>query len=1333
MISSRFSTVFVCLCACAAPVLALVPEHDHGADPRIVEPALVGSASDDVERLDVAGPSLAAAAARRFAGEAVGEWKFDVDRRTGRPVLASGAGLPLLPGRGNTLDRRSFAALPADGALELEHVEPLVRSFVDENADLLAPAVGKLVLAEQSAIREDGRLVSVYYDWLVDDVRVEGAQVFVRINSGNVVQFGAPLVGDMTASTRPALDSDHALAKLLAHAGHAEAWVLDGAPELLLQPEEVDGGALRHRLVWRLQYRVPGRIETWEGRVDARTGEIVGFRDINAYARAVGGVYPRTVSEQNETRAPMPFAEVVIDGVVSVADSSGAFSYSGGDLSTGLNGDLFNVNCQGCAGPSQPLVSTSTGIGWLDLGFGGVDQFGNGFSTPSDRNTFYHLNQARSVALKWLPSLGWLQTTIVSNTNIDNFCNAVYNGAVNFYRSGADCNNTGEISDVVHHEWGHGLDGNTRSGDGGTGEGTADVTAIHFSHSPLLGPGFRVNGSPVRNLDRNTNGFGLVTATNASTACGGGVHCQGQAFGQAAWELAQALVAKHGHHTGWRLSERLFFTSLPDQGGISPTSSFPIYNAYLFADDDDGNLANGTPNAVEIFAAFDPHGMDTSVGTIVNSPACSRPAQPAVTVDDSACDRIALTWNAVSGASQYQVLRATLREDTAYVPVATLGAGQTSFTDTAVAPGVDYWYVVLAVRSNGCESKVEGPQHARVPDQPILTLSGVADDDTPRGNRSGFPDPGEEVDLTLTLENVGDDAATGVAGTIVALTPGVTVLHGSASFADVPAGGAAPSAGILRFVTNAQQVSCGQLLQFRLVSSETGGCSDDPSHFSVRLGEPDGQGGFVCDLTPACYTEPTFSGLASAQSGSSCAEIELAWGGATSHCTNAEISFSVYRDTVPGFVPSSANLIASDLVGSAFTDTLLEPGQDYHYVVRAYDSRSGEEGNTLVRSAASPTGPDVRAPVFSGLATALAGAGCGETVLGWTAGLETCNDPVVYDVYRGTSPGFVPGPSNLIASTLSTSYVDAALDPGIDYTYLVRARDEAGNADVNQVRATIEATNLDRIVVETAFEPSDAGWKVVAPNDAVAGNWQWGDPVGTAYQSDDDATSDGISAWITGLGSNPSNGDVDEGTTTLVSGIYDMSGAVAPVVSYARWFTNDRGASPGNDPFLVEVSNDGTTWHELESVNSPPGDLLPLEWVRVEIPLAGIVAPTSSMRVRFTAADLGAGSLVEAGIDDFSLLDRGQGCLGCGAPQSVGTIHVDRVGDDVVIDWTGDPVEGSRFAVYALGGPAFGVSVRVGTTDGRTFVHEDAARSSSDFYYRVTAIDDCGNEGPLVP
>jgi hypothetical protein len=249
-------------------------------------------------------------------------------------------------------------------------------------------------------------------------------------------------------------------------------------------------------------------------------------------------------------------------------------------------------------------------------------------------------------------------------------------------------------------------------------------------------------------------------------------------------------------------------------------------------------------------------------------------------------------------------------------------------------------------------------------------------------------------------------------------------------------------------------------------------------------------------------------------------------------------------------------------------------------------------------------------------------------------------------------------------------------------------------------------------------------------DDAATGWWEWGAPDSTDYQPGSCAS--GTNCWVTGLDeffSAGGNNDVDEGTTTLESRALDLSGAVDPVVRYALWFTNDQGASPGEDPLRIEVTDDGgSTWYPMETV----GAGTPLAWVERQVDYPQQATVGNNVRFRLVASDLGAGSMVEAALDDFAVLDRGRGCSVCPLPVAhVGAITVDRSGTDVVLDWTDDPVVGDRFAVYVLSGPGFSDAVRVGTTDSRSFVHLGATTAPGLFAYRVAALDSCGNESNL--
>jgi hypothetical protein len=1512
--SSYRVALVVCLSVGTLPTAAFVAPADRPKAHLQFEPTAVDPAP---RALDPNGTAPGAGAARTFLARHGGQWWFRADERFERPFLVHGSGIPLFPGRGNTLGPEALSGLDLpDGPLEPTSYEPLVRAFIASQGSLLVPDRGELVFDRRSSqARDGGRLISFYYDWHVDGVPVEGARVFVRVNSGNVTQLGAPLVGGIAIDTRPQLGADGAIARLLVYTGDSETARLTGAPRLVIQSEAAPSGGIAHRLVWVVSYTVAGRIETWEGRIDAATGGVVGFRDLNRYARAVAGVFPRTVYYGNETVVPLPSLRVATTSGDVVSDVSGNFSYGGGEVTSTLGGAWFDTNCSGCSNPPSPSVSASIGIGRLDFGTGGADEVGNGFSSAADRNAFYHLNQVRRLGLKWLPGNPFMNEPLFrANVNINNMCNAVFTGnAVNFYRSGGGCNNTGEIADVMHHEYGHGIDLDTQGGDGATGEATADIVAIHMTHHPWIGPGFHTDGDPVRDLDANTSPSGFLTTSNVTSVCsttcdcsfgplGAEIHCEGEIYGQAAWELAQALAGKHGHHTGWRTSERVFFTSLPDADGYLPSSALPVYDAYLAADDDDGNLANGTPNAAEIFAALDAHGI--AGAALPTSPQCSRPVQPTLEVTP-ACDSFVLDWNDVTGAVQYVVMRSELLQDTAYYPVAQLASGQTAWEDAEVAPDHDYWYAVMAVNASGCESTVESPIRARLDPRPVLSVTAATTDDEPAGNNSGFPDPGEQIDLALTLANIGALASTAISAELVPVTPGVTMVDELSQWPDLAPGAAAPNADVLSFTSDGEELACGDVMIFQLVPLDASVCAGEASYFDVRLGElvvehaddfesdlgwqhdgagstadsgdwvlgdpvgtsyqpgsdvtpglgtdcwytatnpsgsngtndvdngavvllsplfdlaslesadvsywrwfalsepgedagdffraevsPDGGQSWVtlenlsssqpaaswvrqsfalepivpltaqmrfrftaadappegnvveaaidgfriertiCDDTPACFAEPSFAGISAAAPGGSCGEIGLSWAPAVSNCAGGGVTYSVYRSTSPGTPPSPATLAYEGLTTTVLNDVGLEPGVSYYYIVRADDEMGPEDSNLAELAAVSPALPDSVPPIFPGLATASPGAGCGEVVLGWQPAIESCNGPALFEVHRSTDLEFTPGPETLVGVTFATSFVDTSATPGVAHAYVVRARDEAGNVNANDVHLTVDPGALDQQLAFRNFEASNAGWSAVAPNDATAGNWQWGNPQGTSYQPENDASPPpGVNCWITGLGTSPSNGDIDGGTTTLLSEAFNLASAVAPVVTYQRWFTNDQGGSPGDatDTLRVEVSNDnGSSWSLLEEVGSGT----PLAWVPVSHPLP--VAPTSQVRLRFSAADLGEGSAVEAGVDELRWIDPGQGCDVCLFPpaQSLCQITVGRSGDDVIVDWSTNPV-GSRAVVYHVTGCGLADRIKLGSTLGSSFVHEDAALSDEPFNYRVTFLNACGVELPF--
>lgn len=174
---------------------------------------------------------------------------------------------------------------------------------------------------------------------------------------------------------------------------------------------------------------------------------------------------------------------------------------------------------------------------------------------------------------------------------------------------------------------------------------------------------------------------------------------------------------------------------------------------------------------------------------------------------------------------------------------------------------------------------------------------------------------------------------------------------------------------------------------------------------------------------------------------------------------------------------------------------------------------------------------------------------------------------------------------------------------------------------------------------------TDTGWSLSTAGDgATTGLWLRAVPVpsaGGTVQTGTDA-SPGTTAglcFVTGNAADPAlsvgTNDVDGGTTTLTSPLIDLSGFSDPLMSYARWYVNEAGASPGTDIFTVQVSDDdGASWVELETLTN---DAKP--WTQVLFRVQDYVTVTTQFRIRFLASDDFGGSIVEAAIDDLEFYD----------------------------------------------------------------------------------------------
>lgn len=624
---------------------------------------------------------------RRFAAEERGRWEVRWDVRNDRPHLIQGSGVPLLPGRGNRLTRADLG-LPASGRFRVEDVEKAVRAFMARYPELfrIAPENLRLDRAQSTAYGPDDRLWFVVLQQVHEGVPVEGANVFFRINHGNLVQFGSDRVAEVGIGADPALAAPDARRRGIETIGMDPADVVEvvnpgtlklypvpGPGERAGEPYAgLHGFGYEHRLVWETTYRRRGDAGTYKLAIDAQSGVVLSVTDINTYATVTGGIYPVTNTDAEVVR-PLPFTTL---STGAVTDAAGVYNYTGVTTTATLNGQYFRIS-DACgaislAGNASGNINFGTS-GGTDCTTPGVGGAGN---THAARSSFYHLTNVNRKAAGFLSSNAWLNSKVTVNTNINMTCNAFWNGStINFYRSGGGCSNTGELAAVYIHEWGHGMDTNTGGaapGDQAAGEAVGDTFALLQTKDGCIGQNFTpgqnctncINCTGVRDVADFSMAGGASSAkiakpaniaNNGSLNCdrfacpyasfrgpmGYEGHCESVIASSANWDLTQNLVAAYGTSSGWAAMDSLWYGSLTPSksayrvvsgGTCNPSALIDgcgatnWYTVYLAVDDNDGNLANGTPNACRIWDAFNAHGIACG-----KRPSCSGGGGPAPT------------------------------------------------------------------------------------------------------------------------------------------------------------------------------------------------------------------------------------------------------------------------------------------------------------------------------------------------------------------------------------------------------------------------------------------------------------------------------------------------------------------------------------------------------------------------------------------------------------------------------------------------------------------------------------------------------------------------------
>ncbi len=517
-----------------------------------------------------------------FISRYPGSWKslWNVDTKI--PLRIYGSGIPVF-------------SEPATQAVSSDKA----RAFFKRNIGLLAP--GSTIF--------DFSLVSNHLDTFSgvrtigfvqhkDGRVVEGGQVSFRFKHGRLIVMAADSFPDVASATGPLFSPGSAVEVITewmeSDFGTADYLGVDSPVYLPL----VTATGMTYPLVYPIHFSIPSPTAQFVAYVDAQTGQVIGRKQTLLFAAAdltyrLSDRYPGSdVSSYAASNV-----QVGVNGTNQFSTDTGFISWSDdtANVETRPRGQFVTVqDVSGMATMQSFSAIDGDSLVWEP----GQDEFTDAVAMP-----LIYLGLAKAYA-RTLVSLDWLDQSIPSVVNINDECNAYSNGnTVGFFRSSSRCNNTARISDIIYHEFSHSLHAHAiipgaGDFDSALSEGVSDYYSATLTNDSGMGRGFRYGSGPLREINPASREVSWPNDISSDP------HETGRIVAGALWDLRTSLREKHGDQVGTQLADKAYMAILRGASNI-PTS----YSEVLAADDDDGNLSNGTPNSCEIDIAFAKHGL----------------------------------------------------------------------------------------------------------------------------------------------------------------------------------------------------------------------------------------------------------------------------------------------------------------------------------------------------------------------------------------------------------------------------------------------------------------------------------------------------------------------------------------------------------------------------------------------------------------------------------------------------------------------------------------------------------------------------------------------------
>jgi hypothetical protein len=481
-----------------------------------------------------------------------------------------------------------------------DDVERAARMVIASNQDVLKADPTQLRLTDTPHV--DGKWAAHFQQtWHGIDVHRATVRI-VLSEDGRLMLMGSDYKSNIDLSPIPVFSA--AQATEIAKAGlsfNPATDTIDGDAKLLVLPVSLSQTEVAYHLVWQVRVRTADPVGIWVTSVDAHSGEVIWrYNDVSfAYSgNSTSAVHFNSYCDGTVNRV-CQYLRVQVNGVGNVnTDALGNWTIAGTGGDRSVTADLYGpyVDLNNIAGAEATFTGTAHENIPLTVAFSSTN------SQADERDTFDAVNQIHDFFETFAPGFSYTNARITANVSRNSTCNAYWDGTINFYIAGGGCANTGEMQQVVEHEFGHGVQNAILGGQGdqGLGEGNGDILGNLMTQDPIIGRGFYTGNctSGIRNS--------LNTLRYPGDVIGQEIHSAGQVIAGFNWDMMVGLQLQYGVLPGKTMAATRWHNG---RVLLHPQTQPDQVLGTFTADDDNGDLGDGTPNYDIICQAATNHGF----------------------------------------------------------------------------------------------------------------------------------------------------------------------------------------------------------------------------------------------------------------------------------------------------------------------------------------------------------------------------------------------------------------------------------------------------------------------------------------------------------------------------------------------------------------------------------------------------------------------------------------------------------------------------------------------------------------------------------------------------